>query len=220
MQGTSLRRLLAARPILLAGTLLLCTAGLLFADQVEMQNGDRYFGKVLSLNADTLFLQSPVLGTVRLPRSKVAIVTFGITTATNQPALPSSTNNLLYAPAVSPTNASTDFSAALSQLRANTNIIQQVQSQFLVGAGPEANNKFNELLSGLLNGTLDMNGLRTEAKSAADQLRAAKKDLGPDAGWMLDTYLTVLDNFLKETGTTEPSTNPPRPKPQPSSPAD
>ena len=31
------------------------------ADQVEMQNGDRYVGKVLLLNADTLVVDSDVL---------------------------------------------------------------------------------------------------------------------------------------------------------------
>lgn len=200
MKITSLRRLISS------SLLIVVTAGLLVisavsarADQVEMQNGDRYLGKVLSLNADTLFLQSPVLGTVRLPRSKVALITFGQTVTTNQTATPASTNSLLAAPALNGTNGTSDLSAVLKQLSANSNVLQQVQSQFLAGAGPEANNKFNQLLGGLMNGTLDLNGLRAEARSAADQLRAAKKDLGEDAGGMLDTYLSVLENFLQET---------------------
>ncbi len=178
------------------------------ADQVEMQNGDRYLGKVLSLNADTLFLQSPVLGTLRLPRSKVASVTFGTTNAVSQAPLPSSTNDLRHAPVLSTTNANSDLTTALRQLRSNSNALQQVQSQFLAGANAEANNKFNQLLGGLMNGTLDLNGLRAEARSAADQLRAAKKDLGDDAGGTLDTYLSVLENFLQETAPATPvSTN-------------
>src|SRR6516162_9652696 len=48
-----------------------------FADQVEMQNGDRYVGKVLSLNSDTLILQNDVLGTMHLPRSKVTSINLG-----------------------------------------------------------------------------------------------------------------------------------------------
>jgi hypothetical protein len=44
------------------------------ADQVEMQNGDRYVGKVLTLNNETLVLQNEVLGTVKLPRVKVAAI--------------------------------------------------------------------------------------------------------------------------------------------------
>lgn len=31
------------------------------ADQIEMSNGDRYVGRVVSMNADTLVLQSDVL---------------------------------------------------------------------------------------------------------------------------------------------------------------
>src|SRR5881397_996696 len=47
------------------------------ADQVEMQNGDRYLGTVLSLDTNTLVLRSAVLGTVTLPRGKVALIHFG-----------------------------------------------------------------------------------------------------------------------------------------------
>src|SRR6266853_357830 len=47
------------------------------ADQVEMQNGDRYVGTVLSLNANTLSLKSEVLGTITLPRNKIALVALG-----------------------------------------------------------------------------------------------------------------------------------------------
>ncbi|HEU0038849.1 MAG TPA: hypothetical protein VFR76_06220, partial [Verrucomicrobiae bacterium] len=51
----------------------------LCADQVEMQNGDRYLGKVLSLTTDQLVLQSDVLGKLTLPRDKVALITLGAT---------------------------------------------------------------------------------------------------------------------------------------------
>ena len=52
-------------------------AGGLRADQVEMQNGDRYAGKVIAMTADTIDLQSEVLGKITLPRSKVAAINFG-----------------------------------------------------------------------------------------------------------------------------------------------
>jgi len=42
----------------------LCSAAA--ADQIEMANGDRYVGRVVSLGADTLTLQSEVLGTLKL----------------------------------------------------------------------------------------------------------------------------------------------------------
>ena len=41
---------------------LVVLAGAAQADQVEMQNGDRYNGKILSLTNDTVVLQSELLG--------------------------------------------------------------------------------------------------------------------------------------------------------------
>ena len=76
--------------------------GRLRADQVEMQNGDRYAGQVLSLNTNTVVLQSDVLGTLRLPRAKVAVITLGAGPATNSPALPSLTNAQVRAPSPAP----------------------------------------------------------------------------------------------------------------------
>ena len=164
-------------------------------DQVQMQNGDRYFGRVLSLNTNTLVLQSEVLGSVRLPRGKVAFITLGTATPTNAAGALGAPNNRPAAP----TNAVLDLSASLRNLGANTNFVRQVQAQFLGDAGPEANNKFNAMIGGLLSGRLTVNDIRVEAKSAADQLKELKRDLGEDAGGALDGYLAILENFLRET---------------------
>ena len=189
-----------------AGTVICCAAVVLFlatvwlrADQVEMQNGDRYLGKVVSLDTNTLVLRSDVLGTVRLPRGKVALITLGSGATTSFVRAMTATNGLLDASSVRLTNGITDLSASLRQLGANTNFIQQVQAQFLGAAGLEANAKFNELAGGLMSGKLTVNDIRVEAKSAADQLKELKRDLGEDAGWTLDGYLTILENFLRET---------------------
>ena len=168
-----------------------------------MQNGDRYVGKVLSLDTNALVLQSDVLGTVHLPRAKVAHVTLGSAATTNMQTSAAS---------VAVTNV--DLSASLRQLGANTNFIQQVQAQFLSAAGPEANNKFNEMVGGLMSGKLTMNDIRVEAKSAADQLKQLKGELGEDGGWALDGYLAILENFLRETAPSAPATNVSRPLPQ------
>ncbi len=172
----------------------------LCADQIDTQNGERYVGKVLSIDANTLTLQSDVLGTVRLPRAKVAHITLG----TNLPASPvpqaaAPNPRLAQVPPSAATNSNTDISTALRQLGSQSNLIQQVEAQFLNGAGPEAKEKFNELMGGLLSGKLNVNDIRSEAKSSADQMRAAKKDLGEENGFMLDSYLAILDSFLKET---------------------
>ena len=50
-----------------------------------------------------------------------------------------------------------------------------------------------------MSGKLDVNDIRAEAASAANQIRALKRDLGDDAGWAMDGYLAILDTFLRET---------------------
>jgi hypothetical protein len=191
------------RPILIACALLMLLAAPLrmWGDQIEMHNGDRYVGQVLSLDAKSVVLQSAVLGTVRLQRSKVAVITLGPAQATNSPALPS--------PAAGAATAATNAAPALRGLGANTNLIQQVQNQFLSGAGPEANAKFNELLGGLMSGKLSVEDIRTEAKAAADQLRPLKRESGEDAGFAASAYLAILDHFLKETAPSGDATNAP-----------
>ena len=169
------------------------------ADQVQMQNGDLYSGKVVSLNADTLVLQSEVAGTLRLPRAKIALLTLGTnsTPAARGSAL---TNRPPAVPAAATTNVPpSEMAAALRQLGAHTNLIQRVQAQFLADAGPEANAKFNELMGGLMSGKLSLEDLRAQAQSAATQMHEARKELGDDAGVMIDGYLAILDHFLKET---------------------
>jgi hypothetical protein len=158
-----------------------------------MQNGDRYSGAVLSMSPDTVILQSEVLGQLKLPRSKVSTINIGASTNVSRPAI--STNNATAASHGSTTNGAD----ALRQLGENTNLVEQIRKHFLADAGPQANDKFDELLTGLMMGKMDIDGLRAEAKSAADQLRAMKKDMGGDAGVTLDAYLGVLENFLSQS---------------------
>jgi hypothetical protein len=192
------------------------------ADQVVMQNGDRYNGKVLSVTTNSLVLQSDVLGTVTLSRGKVTLITLGSGTATNvsRPSPPAAISSR--APSVTPTNLNSELSAAFRQLGTQSNLIQQVQSQFLGTASPEANDKFNQMMSGLISGQMTVGDLRAEAKSTADQLRSLKKDLGADAGSEVDGYLAILDSFLGETGPsgdamTNATTALPKPKSKPAS---
>jgi hypothetical protein len=167
----------------------------------------------LSLNTNLVVFRNDVLGTIRLPRAKVAGITLGPRSATNSPALPSLTNGQFRAPPPAPAKATSSVSPAFSQLGTSTNLIQQVQKQFLNGAGPEANDKFNELLGGLMTGKLSVNDIRAQAKTAADQLRALKRDTGEDAGFATGTYLAILDHFLKETAPSGSASNAPAASP-------
>ena len=212
-------------PLAMRTKLLFVSSGIIFlfvaaswlrADQVEMQNGDRYFGRVLSVSADTVTLESEVLGKINVPRKKVASLAFG----TNAAAPKAATN---VAPVSVPTNLPTvaspvalagtnaDLSAAFRDLGANTNFIRQIREQMLAG-NTEAASNYDKMVSGLMSGKLNLDDLRRQAKSSADQLRELKRDLGSEAGDSLDAYLDVLDNFLKET--TAESTNA-TPAPQP-----
>lgn len=173
------------------------------ADQINMQNGEHYIGKVVTFSNETVVVQSDTLGTLLVPRSKIATIALG----TNALATP------LQAPVVAAQSAfgakppaarpNPDLTTAIQQLRADTNatrqIQQQVQRQILAGADPQATEKFNEMVNGLMNGSLNVDDIRAQAKSAADQLRAAKKELGDDSGFAIDGYLAVLDGFLRET---------------------
>src|SRR5580658_2527920 len=95
--------------------LLMISAWFARADQIEMQNGDRYSGVVLSMTPDTVLLKSEILGQIKLPRGKISTIALG--PASNPVHPVASTNNPPARGAVS---------SALSQLGANTNVIKQI----------------------------------------------------------------------------------------------
>ena len=185
------------------------------ADQVEMSNGDRYIGRVVSLNSNTLVLQSEVLGTLRLPRTTIQNITLdsgraaALTNTGISNPLTLRSNSLVRVPAPNSTNSPNDFSTALRQLGSQSNTLRQVQEQLLTGAGPEAQAKFNDLLGGLISGKIDMDGLRAEAKSTLEQATKVRGELGEEGGGMLDSYLAILDGFLRETEPASVGTNKP-----------
>jgi hypothetical protein len=174
-------------------------------DQIEMQNGDRYIGAVMSMTPDTIILKSDILGQIKVPRAKVSAITFGAANNSAQPT--ASTTNSAAVHRSGAAQPSDD--AALSKLGANKELIDKIKKQFLSEAGPQANEKFDDLLTGLATGKLDINDLRAQAKSAADQLRKMTKDMGGDAGDTMQVYLQVLDNFLAESAppANAPATN-------------
>ena len=190
--------------LILAGAVLLFAfVPRLHSDMVEMQNGDRYFGKVLSMSADSVVLESEVLGKIHVPRKKVASLLFApgaesLKPGTNDARLSAFTNLPAFVPATAPAGTNGQVAAALRQLGANTNLIAQVRQQMFAG-NPEAAGKFDELVTGLMTGQLTLEDLRRQAKESADQLRALKRELGPEVGDSLDAYMSVLDGFLKET---------------------
>lgn len=171
------------------------------ADQVTLQNGDTYRGKVVSMNSNSVVFQSEMLGQLTFGRAKVHSIVLGTT-----PPTTTATNLQPRTTSVTQSNLNSDLTAAFRNLGSQTNLIQQVQAQFLATAGPEANAKFNQMMADLMNGKMNLTDLRSQAKTAADQLRSYKKELGSDAGGgELDSYLAILDSFVAEVAA-EPST--------------
>jgi predicted ATP-grasp superfamily ATP-dependent carboligase len=118
-------------------------------------------------------------------------------TATNAARVAVPTNLPVVAPAAA-ANTNGEISALIRLLGANTNLIASVRQQFWAGS-PEAAARYDEIVNGLLNGRMNLDDLHRQAGSCASQLRELKRDLGPEAGDAIDAYLSVLENFLKET---------------------
>lgn len=182
----------------------------LSADQVTLQNGDMLNGRVLSVTTNSLVLRDETLGTLTLPRTKVSKITFGVLAAAQPPLAMANTlaaqakNSALNQPAEAGTPSTPSYLQSMfREVREHSNLVQEVEAQVLgASASPEAVNKFNDLLDQLSSGQLDMNGLRSQAQSAADQLQEFKKEMGPDAGEEVDGYLAILNHFLRETSST------------------
>jgi hypothetical protein len=179
---------------------LLLTTLSLPADQLQMQNGDRYAGRIVSMTSNSIVLESDVLGKVTLPREKVSAVSFCVKTLTNTPATPAAktaTTNL-------------NVATALHAMSGGSNSIEQVRQQMLTGADPAATQKYNELVGGLMSGKLNVNDIRNEARTSIQQINKLKQELGPEAGDTLDSYLAILQAFVDEAA---PVTMPPVPAP-------
>lgn len=178
------------------------------ADQVELQNGDRFSGSVVSMTADSVVLQSDTLGKITVPRQKIAIIAFGTNAVAPKSATPATqvsvpTNFPAFAALI---NTNANLSAALRLPDGSTNVAQQIREQLLAG-NPEAASKYDAMVNALMSGQMNVDDLRREAQSSADQLREFKRDLGPDAD-SVDGYLDVLDDFLKETDNAPTNTAP------------
>ena len=185
--------------LLCVGLLISAVLSPVRADQVFLRNGDCLYGRVLSLTTNSLILQNDVLGRVTLPRAQVLQVALGSKAQTNMVPQALVTTGSSTRASATLTNLEPDLRSVLRQLGASTNLLPQAQADLLAAAGPDAQNKFRELLGGLLSGRLNLDDLRKQARSAADQLRELKRDLGPEVGDSLDGYLAILDNFLGET---------------------
>ena len=196
----------------IAGLSMLGITTKVFADQVEMKNGDRYVGQVISLSTDTLVLKNEILGTIKLPREKISQLTLGTNAVATKPR--TATNAVTAALPAGFSAKATTLARSQPTSAAPTNVMRQVQEQLLLNASPQAQQKYQELAGGFLSGQVSESQIRAEAQAAADQLKKFKAELGADAGDELDGYLTILESFLGETKAAPAAPSQPAAKPK------
>lgn len=174
----------------LAGLLLWGGPG--FADQVECENGDKYNGKVLSMDATRIKFESEVTGLMEIPRSKVALISFRA--KKEAPSARPSAETAAPAPA-KPVQKTNPLGGGI-----DPSAVEKVQQEFLSAAGPEANAMFNDMLKGLASGTLSIGDIRAQAKQSLKELEAMEKELGEEEdNPLLGGYVGILKSFLKQT---------------------
>ena len=174
------------------------------ADVLELTNGDHYSGTIISVTRTNVEFQSEIQGLLKLPRDKIAVITLHDSSApkpratTVQPVSPAPTLTQSNSPGL----LAGQENAMLEQMRrqgVDPKIVSQVQEQILGKSSPEATQKFNELLNGFMAGKISVDDIRGQARSAIQDIQSAKKELGGEAGEMLDGYLVILQQFLRET---------------------
>jgi len=161
------------------------------ADVIELVNGDRYYGSLIAVTQTNVELKSEIQGKVNIPRDKVATIMFRETAAQRADVAKSITGKK---------NAKT--SALADELRAqgiNQKDISKVPDEILSGANPEATAQFKDMVAGLMTGQLSVDSIRAQAQKSVEEIHAMKEDLGEEGGELLDGYLLILENFLKET---------------------
>src|SRR6187549_3130383 len=99
------------------------------ADIIECDNGDRYNGKVLSMDEKVVKLQNAITGTLTIPRNRIVGISFRPVQA--QPVARATTNG----PTIDPNKVKIDGAS-----------IDRVQNEFLSTATPEANQMFQEMI--------------------------------------------------------------------------
>ncbi|MBI4324501.1 MAG: hypothetical protein HY674_04485 [Chloroflexi bacterium] len=165
------------------------------ADQVEMENGDRYVGKVLLVDDKEVRLQSEIHGPMRLPRAKVVLISFREKAAAAKAAPPQ------------PSAGKPVTAEALPQNPINgldPKLLKQVEQEILGGAGPEANSMFTDLMKGYMSGAITVEDIQARARTSLTELKSLKNDLGEEVGPLLDGYIAILEKFVNESKESSP----------------
>lgn len=172
------------------------------ADLIECDNGDRYHGKVLSMDEKQVKLKNEITGTLTIPRGRIVTISFR--------AEPSRVERKAGTAAV--TNATAIQPG--QKINVDPGTIEKVQNELLSTATPEANEMFQEMIRGLQGGQLNLADIRAQAETTLKELRELQKDLGDDeTAGLLSSYGSILENFIRQAPKS-PATNalPARPR--------
>jgi len=184
-------------------------------DTVELDNGDVLNGKVLSLDAKQLRLQSDVLGEIAVRREKVVSIHLGDQPSQRRKQADSprpSAKPTASAASKLPNVPSVD--EVLKQLQMegiDAKTMGAIQGKFPLLATPEVKEYFNDKVVGLMTGRLGVQDIRKDAIKVRDEIVDLKKDLGPQAD-ALNGYLSILETFIRHTdpgAATSEKTSPP-----------
>ncbi len=153
------------------------------ADIIHLSNGDRYVGTVASVSGQEVLVQSEIVGTLKIPRSKVASIYFG----TNLPPVEG------MAPVAAGKGEPAGRGIAL-----DPKAIEQVKGEFLATATPEANAIFTDMVQGLASGKLSIEDLRSQARDSLKELRELQAEIGEEENPMLSGYVGILERFVNQ----------------------
>jgi hypothetical protein len=193
----------------------------LWADTVELANGERLQGKVLSLDAQKLEIESESLGKLTVPREKVAAIALGdrklpaaaapapigAGTAPAAPSLTGELERLLGGAKGGGTPAPQSLEEILKQLQGegttpeqlgNLKDMKDLQKAMPLLANPDVQAYFNKTVGGLMTGKLSVEDVRQEAIRVRQELKEAVKDLGPETEQAVGMYLRILDHFIQD----------------------
>src|ERR1044071_5826100 len=95
------------------------------SDIVECQNGDRYNGKVLTVDENMVKLTNEITGILSIPRAKVSTISFGNAKPSKATAV------------TAPGKTNVNILSATQPPQFDVNAVDQVQNQLLGDASPE-----------------------------------------------------------------------------------
>ena len=182
--------------------LLVISATTARAEILQLVNGDQYRGTVIGMNASNVVFQSEIQGRVILPRAKIAQIVFRevpAKVATNSAGTNAARPLILSGPPAGSAPAGDALTEQMRQQGVDPKIVDQVQQEIFGKGSPAAAAKYNELMGGLMSGRLGVQDIRDEAQRTISQVKALKKDLGDDAGDLLDGYMSILERFVADS---------------------